>query len=151
LSVHSTVNAPLQPTNHITSYKTHKIGSTVPYMYANNWLQLNSTEEYQVTIKNNFRAVENIQDNGDINRALDTIRENINISAKEGIGRCESKHLKPWFYEECSKLVDRTKHTRLQWLQDPSEMNEDNLSNVRWEASRHSRNKKNTYLKDEIN
>jgi hypothetical protein len=33
LSVHSTVNAPLQPTNHITSYKTYKIGSTVPYIY----------------------------------------------------------------------------------------------------------------------
>jgi hypothetical protein len=30
-------------------------------------------------------------------------------------------------------------------------VNEDNLSNVRWEASRHFRNKKKEYLKDRIN
>jgi hypothetical protein len=30
-------------------------------------------------------------------------------------------------------------------------VNEDNLSNVRWEASRHFRNKKREYLKDRIN
>jgi hypothetical protein len=29
-------------------------------------------------------------------------------------------------------------------------MNEDNLSNVQWEASRHFRNKKREYLKDKI-
>jgi hypothetical protein len=33
---------------------------------------------------------------------------------------------------------------------DPSEVNEDNLSNVRREASRHFRNKKREYLKDKI-
>jgi hypothetical protein len=30
-------------------------------------------------------------------------------------------------------------------------VNEDNLSNVRWEAIRHFRNKKREYLKDKIN
>jgi hypothetical protein len=30
-------------------------------------------------------------------------------------------------------------------------VNEDNLSNVRWEASRHFRNKKMEYFKDKIN
>jgi hypothetical protein len=39
----------------------------------------------------------------------------------------------------------------LQWLQDPSEINGDNLNNVRSEASRHLRNKKREYLKDKIN
>jgi hypothetical protein len=39
----------------------------------------------------------------------------------------------------------------LQWLQDPSEINGDNLNNVRLEASRHFRNKKSEYLKDKIN
>jgi hypothetical protein len=39
----------------------------------------------------------------------------------------------------------------LQWLQDPSEINEDNLNNVRREASRYFRNKKREYLKDKIN
>jgi hypothetical protein len=39
----------------------------------------------------------------------------------------------------------------LQWLQDLSELNGDNLNNERREASRHFRNKKREYLKDKIN
>jgi hypothetical protein len=38
----------------------------------------------------------------------------------------------------------------LQWLQDPSEINGDNLNNARREASRCSRNKNREYMKDEI-
>jgi hypothetical protein len=88
-------------------------------------------EQYQVTIRNKFAALENLEDSGDINRAWDNIRENIKFSAQESLGYCESKHPKPWFEEECSKLVDRRKQAKLQWLQDPSEANEDNLSVVR--------------------
>jgi hypothetical protein len=80
-------------------------------------------------------------DNGDINRAWETIRENIRINVKESIGLCESKSYKPWFDEEYLKLVDRRKRAKLQWLQDPSEVNEDNVSNVRREASTHFRKK----------
>jgi hypothetical protein len=36
-------------------------------------------------------------------------------------------------------------------LQDPSEVNGDNLNNVRSYASRHLRNRKRDYLKDKIN
>jgi hypothetical protein len=38
----------------------------------------------------------------------------------------------------------------LQWLQDPSEINGDNLNNVRCEDSRYFRYKKREYLKDII-
>ena len=38
----------------------------------------------------------------------------------------------------------------MQWIQDPSQSNVDNLSNVRHEASRHFRNKKKAYLKAKI-
>jgi hypothetical protein len=48
-------------------------------------------EQYQVSIKNRFSAVENLQDNGDINRAWDATRANIKISAKRSIGHCEKK------------------------------------------------------------
>jgi hypothetical protein len=48
-------------------------------------------------------------------------------------------------------MVDRRKQAKLQWLQDPSEANEGNLSDVRREAFRHFRNKKREYLKDKIN
>jgi hypothetical protein len=75
------------------------------------------------------------------------IRENIKFCAKEGISHCGAKHHKQWFDEECSKLVDQRKLAKLQWLQNPSVVNEGNLSNVRWEATRHFRNKKREYLK----
>jgi hypothetical protein len=39
----------------------------------------------------------------------------------------------------------------LQWLQNPSEINGDNLKIARREARRYFRNKKREYLKDEIN
>jgi hypothetical protein len=58
---------------------------------------------------------------------------------------------KPWFDEECSKLLHQKKQAKLQWLQDPSETNGDNLNNVRREASRYFRNKKREHLKDKIN
>jgi hypothetical protein len=48
-------------------------------------------------------------------------------------------------------LVDRRKQAKLQWLQHPTEVKEDNLSIVRREASRYFRNKKREYLKDKIN
>jgi hypothetical protein len=47
-------------------------------------------------------------------------------------------------------LVDRRKQAKLEWLQNPSEENEDNLSDVKQEANRHFRNKKREYLKDKI-
>jgi hypothetical protein len=108
-------------------------------------------ENYKVIVKNKFSALENLDGNGNINRAWDAIRENIKISAKDSIGHCEEKRHKPWLDKEYSKLVDRRKQAKLQWLQDPSVVNEDNLSNVRREASRHFRNKKREYLKDKIN
>jgi hypothetical protein len=77
--------------------------------------------------------------------------ENITISAKESLGYLELKKHKPWFDEGCSKLLDHREKAKLQWLQDASEINGDNLDNVRREASRHFRNKKSEYLKDKIN
>ena len=38
----------------------------------------------------------------------------------------------------------------MQWVQDPSQSNVDNLNNARREASRHFRNKKKEYLKAKI-
>jgi hypothetical protein len=99
-------------------------------------------EQYQVTIRNKFAALENLEDSGDINGAWDSIRENIKISVQQSLGYCESGHQKQSFHEKCSKLVDRRKQAKLQWLQDPSEVNENNLSNVRREASRHFREEK---------
>jgi hypothetical protein len=43
-------------------------------------------------------------------------------------------------------LINHGKQAKLQWLQDPRVVNEDNLHNVR----RHFRNKKREYLKGKI-
>jgi hypothetical protein len=46
----------------------------------------------------------------------------------------------------------RSKQTaKLQRLQDPSTINENNLNKARSEASKHFKNKKRRYLKDKIN
>jgi hypothetical protein len=90
-----------------------------------------------------------LDDEVEINSAWETIREK--ISAEESIGYCELKKQKPWFDKGCSKLLDKRKQTKLQWLQDPSEMYGHNLNNVRREDSRRSRKKKRDYLKDNIN
>jgi hypothetical protein len=49
------------------------------------------------------------------------------------------------------KIIGSRKQAKLQWVQDPSEINRDNLNNIRREASRHFRNEKREYLKDKIN
>jgi hypothetical protein len=49
------------------------------------------------------------------------------------------------------RMLKIKRSTKLQWLQDPSEINGDNLNNVRCEASRYIRNKKREYLKDIVN
>ena len=38
----------------------------------------------------------------------------------------------------------------MQWIQDPSQSNADNLKNVRRDASTHLRNKKKAYLRAKI-
>jgi hypothetical protein len=71
--------------------------------------------------------------------------------AKVSLGYYELKKHTPWFGEGCSELLNQRKQAKLQWLQDPSEINGDNLKNMRREVRRHFRNKKREYLKDKIN
>jgi hypothetical protein len=82
---------------------------------------------------------------------LGKLRENIKISAKVSLGYYELKKHKPLFDEECSKLLDQRKQAKLQWLQDPSDRNGDNLNNIRRETRKHFRNIKSEYLKEKIN
>ncbi|PNF20265.1 hypothetical protein B7P43_G15396 [Cryptotermes secundus] len=72
------------------------------------------------------------------------------MSAKESLVYYELKKHKPWFDEGSSKLLEQRKQAKLRWLQDPSELNGDNLNNIRRETSRHFRKKKREYLKDKI-
>jgi hypothetical protein len=67
-------------------------------------------------------------------------------SAKDNLGYHKLKHDKPWFDDQCSKLVDKQKEAKLQWLQNPRQINGDNLQNLRHETSRTFRNKKRECL-----
>jgi hypothetical protein len=113
--------------------------------------EVEGKEQFPVEVSNRFAALEDLDAEVEINSAWETTRENIKISAKESLGYLKLKKHKPWFDEGCSKLLDQRKQAKLQWLQDPSEINGDNLNNVRREASRYFRNKKREYLKDKIN
>jgi hypothetical protein len=104
--------------------------------------EVEGKEQYRVEISNTFAALENFDDDVDINRTWETIRGNIKISPKESLGYYELKKHKSWFDEGCLKLLDQRKQAKLQWLQDPSQINGDNFNNIRHEASRHFRNKK---------
>jgi len=58
-------------------------------------------EQYQVEIKNGFAALENSDDDEDVDRNWENIKENIQMSAKESLGLDDFKQNKPWFDEEC--------------------------------------------------
>ena len=105
-------------------------------------------EEYQIEITNRFAALENSDD--DVNRTWKNIKENIQTSEKESLGLDEFKQNKPWIDEECLGCLDQRKRPKIQWVQDPSQSNVDNLNNVRRQVSRHFRNKKKAYLRAKI-
>jgi hypothetical protein len=53
------------------------------------------TEQYQVKISNMSSALENLNDNADINKAWESIRKNTKTSATENLGHYEMKQHKP--------------------------------------------------------
>jgi hypothetical protein len=108
-------------------------------------------EKYQVEISNIFAALDSLDDSFDINNAWESVTENIKTSAEDNTGHQKLKHNKPWFDDECSKLIDQRKQAKLQWLQNPNQINGDNLQSLIRETSRTFRNKKREYVKGEIN
>jgi predicted aldo/keto reductase-like oxidoreductase len=77
-----------------------------------NLRKLNEREvrkEYQTEITKKFAALENLNDNEDINRAWENIIENIKTSAKESLGLHQLKQHKLWFGKECLDFLDQRK------------------------------------------
>jgi hypothetical protein len=107
-------------------------------------------EQYQVEVSSTFAALEIFDESFDINNVWESIRENIKTSPKDNLGYHRLKHNKPWLDDEYSKLMDQRKQAKLQWLQNPSQINGDNLQNLRRETSRIFRNKKRKYLKGKL-
>ena len=81
--------------------------------------------------------MENLNVDENVNRVWENTKENIKTSAKESLGLHEWKQLKPWFDKECVHFLNQRKQAKIQWIQDPSRSNVDNLNNIRRDASRH--------------
>jgi hypothetical protein len=91
--------------------------------------------------------LENLSDSKDINKAW----ENIQTSATDSLILHEFKQHKPWSDDECLGFFDQRKQAKMQWVQDPSQNNVDNLNNVRHEGFRHLRGgRREEYLKAKI-
>ena len=112
--------------------------------------ELEIWKQCQIEITNRFAASENVNDDEDVNRTRENIKENIQTSAKESLGLLELKQYKSWFDGDFLSFLDQRKRAKIQWVQDPSQSNVDNLNNVRREVSRHFRNKKKAYLRAKI-
>ena len=104
--------------------------------------ELDVRKQYQIEITKRFTALENLSVDEDVNRTWENIKETIKTSAKESLGLHELKQNKPWFDEKCLGFLDQSKRAKMQWVQDPSQSNVDNLNNVRHEVNRHFRGKK---------
>ena len=63
--------------------------------------ELEVRKQYQIEITNRFAALENLNEDEDVNRIWGNIKHNIQISEKESLGMHEWKKHKPWFDEEC--------------------------------------------------
>jgi hypothetical protein len=73
--------------------------------------------------------------------ACENFREDTKTSGSETVCTYKLKQHKPWFDEEFLGFLDKRKQAKIQWLRDPSQINVDNLNNIRCEASRLIRNK----------
>ena len=82
--------------------------------------------------------------------AWENVRGHIKTSARETVGPYKLKQLEPWFDEECLGFLGKRTQAKIQWLQDRSQINVDNLNNLRREAGRHFRKKEKEYLKAKI-
>jgi hypothetical protein len=79
-----------------------------------NLKQLNEVEDkeqFRVGISNRFAALGNLDDEADINRAWETIRENTKFQPKTILKTHQS-----WFDERRSELLVQRKQAKLQWL-----------------------------------
>jgi len=104
-------------------------------------------EQYQNEITKRFAVLEYLNDEEDVYRTWENIKESIQTSTKGSLGLQELKGNKPWFDEECLGFLDQRKWAKMQWIHDPSQSNVDILNYVRTEVSKHFRNRKKTYLR----
>jgi len=63
--------------------------------------ELEVRKQYQIEVTNRFGTLVNLDDDAEVNRTRENIKENIKTTAKESLGLHALKQHKPWFDEEC--------------------------------------------------
>jgi hypothetical protein len=94
----------------VSKQTTHRV-----HMERFNLKKLNEVEgkkQCLIEISNRFAALENLDAEVNINRAWETIRENIKISAKESMVYYELRTHTLLFDEGCSELLDQRKKSQ---------------------------------------
>ena len=81
----------------------------------------------------------------DVNDTWENIRDNIKVAVGESMGYYQVKKKKPWFGDDCSKVVERRKKAKLKFLQYPTQLNRDNYNIERRETRQ-----KRDYLKGKL-
>ena len=66
--------------------------------------ELEVKKQHQIKFSNRFAALEKVNDNEDIHRALGNIKGHMKISAKENLRRYEKKQHEQCFDEEGSRF-----------------------------------------------
>ena len=80
----------------VSIQEAQKFGVEI-YLY--NLRKLNELEvrkKYQIKISNRFAALENVSDSEDINRAWESVKQNIKMSATYILSLCEFNQHNPW-------------------------------------------------------
>ena len=88
--------------------------------------------------------MENVNDEEDINRIWENIKENIQTSAEESLVVHDLKQNRPWLDEECLGSLDQRSGLKCSGyrIQAKAIYYVDILNNVRLEVSRNFRNKR---------
>ena len=98
-------------------------------------------EQNQLKTSNMFAALENFNDNGNINRDLENVGQRVKIPAEDILGQHELKNHTTWFDEMCWKFRNQKKLFKLLRLQNWIQIIAGSLNNVRGEIIRHCRKK----------
>jgi hypothetical protein len=75
--------------------------------------ELEVRKQYQIKISKSFAALENLNNNEDKNMGWENIKQNIKTSAKESLGLYGWKQHKPWFRDECLRLLFQRKQAEM--------------------------------------
>ncbi|XP_018357099.1 PREDICTED: uncharacterized protein LOC108757184 [Trachymyrmex septentrionalis] len=108
--------------------------------------------KYAVEVTNRLAASKEIDESDDntVDKHWENVRDAIVKSAEATVGFCKRNKNKPWFDEECVKIVKVRNEARITWLAQNTKETRDQFLKIRQEAHNMFKIKKRQYLKRKI-